>query len=673
MDLRRVLGVFVVSSVATLVGCGGGADATAPSDPLPPPPANDSGAPAEDTGAASDDTGAPIEDTAVASEDTGAPVEDTGAPVEDTGAPAEDTGAPAVDAGPPPAVSKVAITAPVGYSDNQVRQGLGAIKLTVTGSNLAEANAATLSGTGVACAIESKSDASVVLACDVTHGASLGGRALTIKTAAGESSFGGALDVTKITANATITTGDTSGVGTTSRPFRTLTKAASVSGNGDVVFVRTLGDGSLQQSKQYYYGIGELFPVTIPDGVTIEGEGSGLTRTWLAAAGSGLALKFAASGTVKNFNIASFATAVEASAGTVVVEDVDMRGSQNVLRAIGSVNMTVRSATGADPVEGTRPTCAIENTSGALAKYLVESSTSGKLTFVGCLVTGSTSSGVFKSGTGGLELIRTDLYNNGTTKDHYGLYATGSGLVKIQNGDIKRNFGAGIVATDSVSMILQSTHVRENGKGVGRTTLAGYAPVLGNAGIAYWSTGNLTLERDPGVFEPWGTWIADNGFGGVSVFTGAGPTTQKISLDGAAILSNDGALEELFVQFAGSLTVKKSIIKSSSTTEKNYGAVGIAGTPALVDLGKAAAPADNIFMSEGIGASAVVIDRRPAVATACSSTVAPTCNPVYVCGSTLNGSAPAASLVSGPVVGPLAANVPSYEIKYTNRRIGFCQ
>ena len=232
----------------------------------------------------------------------------------------------------------------------EVRQGHGPAVLVLQGAHFDRVATFELGGTPLAVA-SGRSDGEVRLHVQIEHGAELGARTLrTVTTGYGAADHAAAMTVTPITSGPT--GDDALGRGTEDAPFRTLTRALAVSGAGDLV---ALQDG------RYEAAAGEVWPFqhwdatfaplplpqpNVPDGVTIRGasrEGVVLAGAFLFGDTS-IALVFAGSGRLERLTLEGFATAILASTGAVVVNDVTLLENSEGLVALGDADVAFTRA-----------------------------------------------------------------------------------------------------------------------------------------------------------------------------------------------------------------------------------------------------------------------------------------------------------------------------------------
>ncbi len=134
-----------------------------------------------------------------------------------------------IDAAPQPdgstGISKVVVDV---SPDNQVRQGAGAVTLTVTGHGLGGVTSATLGSMSMT--VVTASESNVTLSASIPHGCPLGPLTVSLVTPSGMIASTDTVNITPISAAAGV--GDDGALGTPDSPFATLTRALSVAGGG---------------------------------------------------------------------------------------------------------------------------------------------------------------------------------------------------------------------------------------------------------------------------------------------------------------------------------------------------------------------------------------------------------------------------------------------------------
>ncbi|MBL8715213.1 MAG: hypothetical protein JNL79_04425 [Myxococcales bacterium] len=595
----------------------------------------------------------------------------------DSASDAADTAeAPAV-----PTITNVTISAPTGYTDRQVRQGLGVITLAVTGTNLTGATTATMTG-GVTCTVAASTATTATLTCNVPHGEVVGLKNLTVNTPSGSASFAGALDVTRITVLGT-TGNDTTGVGTTSRPFRSvsagLAVAAAGASAGDTVFVRSMGDGLASTTARYntaniptqtWATAGGTANVSA--GITVEGEsGAGIVRPVLEGGAANVAFKLTGGAVLKNLIVRNFGNSVLASTGTTAITDVELSAANggagySTDRHIVVSGGTLTLASTAGTLPGTtRPTCAIDGANNELIRI----TGAPTVAITGCLLRGSNEYAINTTdGAFALTLLNDLVSNNG----NFGTGAAADGGVQVNGGTttvttslIQENYGFGIRAYGTASVTVSSSTLSGNGQGVGNVTTTGYTPVTGNNGIDFLGNGRLVVGRVTGSVLD--TQITKNGFSGIAIHTapGGATSTPTVSIQGVTMTGNGTTAPELFIDTAASVTGRNLSITSGTGPAVQVGSVAdpqnnpavTALLPSKLDFGTSAATGGNTLLTSA--GSLAILDRRGAIASATGAVFT-------VCGTSMNG----ATLSVGTTVVGLVTSGFSYSVRHTFQRLG---
>ena len=173
-------------------------------------------------------------------------------------------------------------------------------------------------------------------------------------------------------------------------------------------------------------------------------------------------------------------------------------------------------------------------------------------------VSGSAASGVYLA-RGALEIQGGAFDGNGTDNagdpvDRAGVYATGKGVVVIDDAQINANVQDDVVALDRASLTL-------------RSVTAGDVPGLG-AGVYANTEGNLVVEG--------GTFSRNN-----NGFFISGATTASVQ----GVTARDNRYSALSFRSSGTLNVRDSGLMTSG-----YVNLQVRGAPAAVDLGTASDP-----------------------------------------------------------------------------------
>ncbi len=580
-----------------------------------------------------------------------------------------------------PTITGVSISAPTGYTDRQVRQGLGVITLAITGTNLTGATTATMTG-GVTCTVAASTATTATLTCNVPHGEAIGTKNLTLTTPSGSAGFTGALDVTRITVLGT-TGSDTTGVGTTSRPFRSVSAglgvAAAGASAGDIVFVRSMGDGVASATARYnttniptqtWATAGGT--ANVPAGITVEGEsGAGVVRPVLEGGATNVAFKLAGGAVLKNLIVRNFVNSVLASTGATSITDVELSAANGVAGystdrhiVVSGGTLTIASSAGTLP-GSTRPTCAID---GANLE-LIRITGAPTVAITGCLLRGSNEYAINTTdGAFALTLLNDQISNNG----NFGTGAAADGGVQVNGGTttvttslLQENYGFGIRAYGTANVTVASSTLSGNGQGVGNITSTPYTPVTGNNGIDFLGNGTLVVGRVAGSLLD--TQITKNGFSGIAIHAAAGgaTSTPTVNLQGVTMTGNGTTAPELFIDTAASVTARSVSITSGTGSAVQVGSVAdpqatLAVTtllPSKLDFGTSASTGGNTLLTSA--GSLAILDRRGAIASATG--------PVFtVCGTSMNG----ATLSVGTTVVGFVTSGFSYSVRHTFQRLG---
>lgn len=333
---------------------------------------------------------------------------DTGAS-SDTGA-SGDTGASSGTGAP--VLTSRAIT---GKPDGLVRQGFGEaptsslVEVVALGSHLDGATSVSFGDARVVAAIVSATASSLTINATVKHGATPGEKILTVTAPSGVATLPSALTVTEIRSEAS--GNDSTGDGTTARPFRSLAKALSVAASGDTV---RLGAGTFGVSTEAYPQLSTpdpLSPVTpnVPSGVTLVGAGP--SSTVLQGFGSGSTtddLRVAlvlSSGSVAQLLVTGFRVGIVASGGSNAVSDVHL-SSNTVAGLVATSDVALTN------VESDTNDHGVQLASGAGATLIgchlhdnttngLRASTLGAVAVSGSTITANGGSALFVSGVTG--------------------------------------------------------------------------------------------------------------------------------------------------------------------------------------------------------------------------------------------------------------------------------
>jgi hypothetical protein len=217
-----------------------------------------------------------------------------------------------------------------------LRQGQEAISLVFTraAGGLASATSFDLGGLVVVRQPQS-TDARLVLAVSVPHGAALGARTLTFSDASGAVSVPNVVQVGAITS---APAGADINLGTADVPFRTIQRAVAVAGAGDTI---QLLDGAYDATA------GETWSYTLPASLTIVGQsmtGTNLSGPLPAGAIMPGTMAFLAPAglTMKTLTLSAFDTAISATGpGAVTLNDVAVNNALTAAVRADAAGVTV--------------------------------------------------------------------------------------------------------------------------------------------------------------------------------------------------------------------------------------------------------------------------------------------------------------------------------------------
>ena len=212
-----------------------------------------------------------------------------------------------------------------------VPQGIGNLKLEVMGSSLDRVTAAKLGDSSVTI-LPGQSATNLAFNLVVGHGAVLGARDLILTTAGGSILERAALTVTAI--SAAPSGNDTSGSGSSDRPFRSFTRALSAASSGDTV---RLANGTYTTLSGEIWA--SMTKPNVPAGVQILGEspkgvvldGTSPTFTTLTTC-----LVFAGDASVSSVTFKNFSQAMLANQGLIRLTDVRSEADGDGLIATGT-------------------------------------------------------------------------------------------------------------------------------------------------------------------------------------------------------------------------------------------------------------------------------------------------------------------------------------------------
>jgi len=513
----------------------------------------------------------------------------------------------------PPAIERVIIDG--NLFSTQVRQGLGPIHLIVTGRGLQYVTVASLEDLQGVTVHPNEPDGGVTIDALIPHALMPGPRNLLLTLADNRPILTQSAVVEVTSIRATGQGDDQVGRGTPEHPFRSLTKALSLSATGDEV---DLGAGT------YALVNGERWPAenntppttptaNVPDGVVLKGAGSAVTQL----DGSGLlgpaaALIFAGGGSAEGMTLTSFHRGVIASRGLVLLSDVGVNGCTAegfIPYASANLQVTASAATGCATGLKAMGSAYVTATNSnfdvnAVGVEYAESS-HGALTGVG--VTRNTGAGVVISGRGDITLSGLTVDQNGQAAiaSNSGVYVTGAvNQLHVNGGTISRSGGSGVYVQAGTVGLTQVTVTRNGLDGV---TL----------------DGALQAQLDK-------TGVSLNARDGVRV-TAVADTVLDI-IDNSAFSTNTGNGVNVG---AGTTTVRASTVDNNGLN-----GLKVTGNGALA-----------LAYTAGQDATAVTVLLPPASINACVSDERFTSanSAVSVVHATLNGLVVPGGLVAGPV------------------------
>ena len=556
-----------------------------------------------------------------------------------------------VEAGPPVVCTGVTVNDLLYGTSRELRQGASAIQLDITGTDLDSITTASL-GSGP-CTVVTRAATSAQVQCNVAHGAPLGAITLTIGNGTSTSACTDTLTITKITTNAASSAAsDTTGVGTTAKPFRSIGKSLSVADTGDTVLVLANGTGSYGTgTSDGFVAIGtSTNPYGTPTanvkaGVTIEGDTrTGMTTRIVGTRNAGvLVFRLAGDATIKNLVIDGFRYGVSANAGAVALDNVSFKNAGgDALIAFGTAKVTIAGACDYDAIDGsgvntsgtaslTMPACTLHNHGGAALSVNGMSSVTGV----------------------GLKIYANGRDSSSAPNGFPGVVVRDSATLSLTTSDVNGNFQGGVFGEGAATIELTASRVFNNGKRVGATT---NAPTLGGTrmdGVRITDGKALTIVSGE---------VYDNGASGVGAYESSNYTGLMVSITGTKVQGNhyDG------VRF----DCDGKLVMRNATLEDNSGnALQVENAPTLIDLGTALVPGNNTLRrmtassATGSGGAALLGDFRPARISADGAIIT-------VAGTTLQSTTPTAGVKVGPTTSIVSGQL-LYEIANSNNRIQF--
>jgi parallel beta-helix repeat protein len=340
----------------------------------------------------------------------------------------------------------------------QVRQGFGEIILEILGSNFERVTA--LSVGDLTTDILEQTASRLELKVAVPHAAPVGAKNLVLSTEGGDISESGAVIVTPITAGPL--GNDSTGVGTSDRPYRTLKHALTMVQSGDTVKLL---------NGVYNAASGEVWPQVaganltpgpnIPVGIRVEGEGVETVLEGPGVPTATVALAFAGNGAASNLTVKNFAAGVFITTGDITLSSV--RSETNGLGlAVGGGKVIVNSSeftaneVGILAVDDAN----LEVTGGSSHHNLEDGVRLGDGTptlKAKDLAVHHNSNGILVAGGAKLTLENTTLYDN----TERGLEANESADITLKGCEVYSN-GAGGLLFGGASLQVRGTTIRDN-------------------------------------------------------------------------------------------------------------------------------------------------------------------------------------------------------------------
>lgn len=448
---------------------------------------------------------------------------------------------------PPPAIHSVVV--PGNGGSAQVRQGVGPVALEVTGIKLAGVTSATV-GDLPATLRAGGTDAGVTVDVVVAHATAPGARTLQLGLPAGEDplTYPSAIEVTPITVMGTGS--DLTGRGTPAAPFRTVSRALSLSARGDEIDVRA-GLYDLVAGEQWVATSGTLPPTfpaaNVPDGVILRGQGSAVSiLDGVGLIAPAAALAFAGGAAVSGLTIRQFDRGLLVSSGAVSATDVVLsRVTRDGALVYGAATFTLSQSTVENSGTGVQAmnSATVDGTAVTLQTNAVGLGVtdSARVTLRASSVRGNGTTGIAMGRTSQATLDGVTVEQNGSQAAAFasGIYMTGSSSMSLMmsGGSLSQNFMAGLHAVNGL-VSLTGTTIASNG-------LMARSP-----GVVLDGVQQATLDT---------VSITGNGLDGVNV---RGTANTILFVNRASIVNSGAAGLELG---AGATTVRASDIAGSGT------------------------------------------------------------------------------------------------------------
>lgn len=289
--------------------------------------------------------------------------------------------------------------------------------------------------------------------------------------------------------------GADSSPGTKSEPFKTLKYALSVI-QGDQTIILNAGT--------YDGASGEDFGYTVPEGVTIKANSSGVI---LAGLSSQNALTFAGSGSLEYLTFKGFATALTASSGSQTLTGLIFESNQYDLSWSGQASATLQDCISSGASYSLQAAglsrLSIQGGSFSGAQRTVVLQQSALVSFSGTTITG----GILDAG-GSSSLSLTNV--NLSKVDSYAIYVRDSSTqLRIQGGSFYDNTGNASVISTSGQVTIDGASFSSNNIAIGAS--AG-SVTISNASIVNGSSYGVALA-DGVTFKMRNTRVAGNAYG----------------------------------------------------------------------------------------------------------------------------------------------------------------
>ncbi|MER3480475.1 MAG: hypothetical protein C4327_08365 [Meiothermus sp.] len=319
----------------------------------------------------------------------------------------------------------------------QVRQGFGNVTLEVEGKNLERVTAFKLGDLEVS-ALPGRTSNQLELGVKVPHGANPGAKALVLTAAGGDTTFPAALFITPITSGPA--GNDSTGAGTTDKPYRTMKKALSLSQPGDTV--RLLNGTYTASSGETWPAFGTNVTPNVPPAVKVEGESrDGAVLEGPGTTSKTVGLAFSDDSGAKTLTVRGFAAGLFVGSGNVTLESVLASGN-----AVGfGVNGGSIKASEAE-FKG--------NKTGILLTGMAILEVSGGSSH------DNSDRGVVVGGKA-LKLQAKDFEVFGNTT---GLFAAGGAEVRLEGVKIHDNRDHGLKASEQATLSLTASELYENAR-----------------------------------------------------------------------------------------------------------------------------------------------------------------------------------------------------------------